>query len=134
MATEEKGKEEQQPKKKITKTAAIQRYLKRRPDAKPREIVAALAKKGIEVTPATVSTIKNQMKNKGLLGSTTATATTKAARKTTSRRGRRPGRPKASAAANDTLEMLKQAKSLAETAGGVDKAKKLLDALAELQA
>ncbi len=132
MATEEKGKEEQQPKKKITKTAAIQRYLKRRPDAKPREIVAALAKKGIEVTPATVSTIKNQMKNKGLLGGTTAT--TKAARKTTSRRGRRPGRPKASAAANDTLEMLKQAKSLAETAGGVDKAKKLLDALAELQA
>ncbi len=132
MATEEKGKEEQQPKKKITKTAAIQRYLKRRPDAKPREIVAALAKKGIEVTPATVSTIKNQMKNKGLLGG--ATATTKAARKTTSRRGRRPGRPKASAAANDTLEMLKQAKSLAETAGGVDKAKKLLDALAELQA
>ena len=132
MASEEKGKEEQQPKKKITKTAAIQRYLKRRPDAKPREIVAALAKKGIEVTPATVSTIKNQMKNKGLLGA--APTATKTARKTTSRRGRRPGRPKASAAAGTTLEMLKQAKSLAETAGGVDKAKKLLDALAELQA
>ena len=128
MATEQKGKEEQS-RKKVTKTAAIQRYLKRHPDAKPREIVAALTKKGIEVTPATVSTIKSQMKNKGLLGGAAASAKPKAGR-----RGRRPGRPKSGAAAGATLEMLKQAKSLAETAGGVDKAKKLLDALAELQA
>ncbi len=131
MATEQKGKEET-PKKKVTKTAAIQRYLKRKPDAKPREIVAALAKKGIQVTPATVSTIKNQMKNKGLLPAAGGTAKPKRAT-ASARRGRKPGRPR-QAEANTTLDMLKQAKSLAESAGGVDKAKKLLDALAELQA
>ncbi len=131
MATEQKQKEEkpQKPQKKLTKTAAIQRYLKRKPEAKPREVVAALAKKGMQVTPATVSTIKNQMKNKGMLPAAGGAA--KAKRATASARR---GRPRKAAAANATLDMLKQAKSLAETAGGVDKAKKLLDALAELQA
>ncbi len=127
MAADQKPKEEK-PQKKVTKTSLIQRYLKRHPDAKPREVVAALAKKGVEVTPATVSTIKNQMKNKGLLGDSPKAKQGRVA----ARRGRKPRRT--SPAAGATLDMLKQAKSLAESAGGVDNAKKILDALAELQA
>ncbi len=131
MAAEEKTAKEEKPRRRGrgsgTKVAAIRRYLNRHPDAKPREVVAALKRRGIDVTPASVSTIKHQLKTKGLLQPSGAAAGAKA-KATPARRGRRPA-----AAGEITAEALMQAKSLADSLGGVEQAKKALDALAKLQ-
>lgn len=47
------------PQKRVNKTQAIKGYLTEHPHAKPREIAAALEKRGIVVTPQYVSSIKS---------------------------------------------------------------------------
>lgn len=49
---------------KVNKSAAIREYLKSNGDAKPKEIVAALAEKGITVSPNMVSIVKAKTKVK----------------------------------------------------------------------
>jgi len=49
---------------KVNKSAAIREYLKSNADAKPKEIVAALAEKGITVSPNMVSIVKAKTKVK----------------------------------------------------------------------
>ena len=49
---------------KVNKSAAIRDYLSAAPEAKPKEIVAALAEKGITVSPNMVSIVKAKTKIK----------------------------------------------------------------------
>ena len=49
---------------KVNKSAAIREYLAANPEAKPKEIVAALADKGITVSPNMVSIVKAKTKIK----------------------------------------------------------------------
>lgn len=49
---------------KVNKSAAIREYLKSNADAKPKDIVAALAEKGITVSPNMVSIVKAKTKVK----------------------------------------------------------------------
>ena len=84
---------------------------------RPKDLIAALAAKGITVAPAQVS------------------ATLKAAGMRRTRRKKAAASPQAhhqSAPAGPTLEHLLAAKALAGKLGGIDKAKKALDAWAKL--
>jgi hypothetical protein len=93
---------------------AIRTYKADHQDAGPKAISEALAKDGIKVTPAFVSTVLSNAKRKGGKG----------------RRGRKPG-PRGGGT-NKTLQNLMQAKKLADQFGGVEPALKALQALAKL--
>ncbi|MEX2118318.1 MAG: hypothetical protein WD847_01805 [Pirellulales bacterium] len=107
----------------VNKSQAIRDYLKTNPGAGPKEVIASLGAQGLEVSPALVSNIKyggSRMTKK-------------------KRRRRRKGTKRATAArarsSNDTvsLSLLMEAKKLADHLGGVEKAKRALDALSRLQ-
>lgn len=49
---------------KVNKSAAVREYLKGQKQAKPKEVVAALKEKGIDVSPTMVSMIRAQSKVK----------------------------------------------------------------------
>jgi hypothetical protein len=95
-----------------TKSDAIRSYKSNHHKAGPTEIAAALSKDGTNVTPAFVSTVLSNDKRR-------------------SRKGRRAlasrGRP-----AGDPLQVLVQAKKMADHMGGIDKARSALDALARI--
>lgn len=95
------------------KSEAIREYKADHTDAGPKAVAEGLAKAGIKVTPAFVSTVLSNDKRKSGKG----------------RRGRKPG-PKAGS--NKTFDSLLQAKKLAAKFGGVEPALKALQSLAEL--
>ena len=101
---------------KVSKSKAIRDYMAAKPGVGPTAVAQALAKEGVKVSAAFVSTVKSMAKNK--------------------KPGRRVGRPRGRkpAAAGDqfTVSELLQAKKLAEQMGGVEKAKAAIDALAKL--
>lgn len=102
---------------KQNKTAAIVEEYAKNPSAKPAEIAEILNKRGIDVTPAYVSTIKSIRKRNGEpIGAATAAAPFK----------------KRGSGADISLEELKVAKSLADQLGGIDHATKVLEALRKL--
>lgn len=101
-------------KRRINKSQKIRDYLTESPEAQPSEVVEALGKSRIKVTPGQVSQVKWQMSQQG--GG-------KAKRK--GRRGRSQG--------DVNLGDLLKAKQLAEQMGGVEEAQKALDALAKLR-
>jgi hypothetical protein len=87
-------------------------------DARPKDVIAALAAQGIKVTSGQVVTIRKSMGGKG--------------RK---RRKSHAGRPAVVAEANGAtlnVDHLVAAKKLAEQVGGIDVARKALDALNRL--
>lgn len=96
------------------KSVAIRTYKASHQDAGPKAVAEALAKEGIKVTPAFVSTVLSNDKRKGGKG----------------KRGRKSG-PRGGGA-NKTLNSLIQAKKLADQFGGVEPALKALKALAKL--
>lgn len=96
------------PPKKVNKSEAIRAYFSKNEGAKPKDVVAALAKDGIEVSPQQVSTVRYS-----------------AGRTTKKRAG------KSSNAVQ--LDSLIAASEFAEKVGGVDEAKKLLEAVAKIQ-
>jgi len=107
-------------KKKVNKTAAIVAEYAKNPEAKPRDIAAALNKKGLDVTSAYVSTIKASRKRDGKpLGEAVASAPPSFKKKT--------GKDAIS------LEELQAAKNLADELGGIDQASRVLDALRKLR-
>lgn len=136
------------------KSAAIRDYLESNPNAKPKEIVEHLQSKGMDVTPAFVSTIKSKLLSSGQLsaggGSAAAPAPTKrrgrpkgagAARKKVTRRGRAPKAAAAKTAApaaakapagSVSVDGIVLAKKLADQLGGVDKARAALAALEKI--
>jgi len=91
-----------------SKAAKIRALLTERPDAKAKEIVAALAAQKVKVTPGQVYNLKSTM-GKPASGN---------------------GKPAAKKASG--FESLIQAKKLADAMGGVDKARAALDVLARL--
>ncbi len=110
-------------KSKINKSQAVRDYIAEYPDAKPAEISAAMAERGIEVSPQAVSTIKYQASKK---------------QGAPKRRGRPRKTDKATTSArsngrSNELQHLIAVKELADKVGGIEEAKKLLDALAKLR-
>ncbi|MFO0906228.1 MAG: hypothetical protein U0939_24690 [Pirellulales bacterium] len=112
--------------KRASASQAIRDYCKANPDAQTKDVAAKMLEMGFsKVTPSYVSTIRSLAKAKEAKGTVAP---------------RKPGRPKASAAAASvgsgalTLETLLQAKELAAKLGGVAQAQAALDALAKLGA
>jgi hypothetical protein len=97
-----------------TKSELIRSYKTEHDDAGPTAIAAALTKEGTKVTPAFVSTVLSNAKRRGRKGRRGA--------------GRRAGRP----AGGDAVQVLMQAKKMADQMGGIDKARSALDALARI--
>jgi hypothetical protein len=108
-----------------SKSGAVRAYLKRKPDAGPTEVSAALKKKGIIISPAHVSNVKAALRKAGEASGANGEAVAANGR---ARRGRKP-------AARDAVSLgsLLEARRFAERVGGLDKATELLDALAKLQ-
>lgn len=106
------------------KTAAIKDYIASNPNAGPRDVSTALKEKGLDVTPQYVSTIKSKL---GLGGG--------------KRRRGRPGRPAGASAATAgrkapssvVYENLVEAKKFVQSIGDVERARRALDAYANLQ-
>ena len=92
---------------KVNKTKEIKNYIQQHAGALPTEVVAALAKRGITVKPGYVSTIKYELKRRNGGGL----------------RGGKKG---------VTLDGLKSAKAFAEDCGGIENARQVLNAYAEL--
>src|SRR5262245_36185243 len=93
-----------------SKAAKIRALLAERPDATAKEIIEALAAKKVKVTAAQVYNLKSTSSN--------------------GRGGR--GRSTSSHGLTSGVDVLIQAKKLADAMGGVDKARAALDVLAKL--
>jgi hypothetical protein len=114
------------------KSQAIREYYEANPDAKPKQVVEALAEKGVNVTAAFVSTIKS-------------TSINKPAKATKGKRGPKPGARsvkaprvatvKAAAVKSGgsvSIDSLLKAKSLVNELGGLENAMTALAALKRL--
>ncbi len=100
----------------VNKSAAIREQLTQNPKMKAKEIVAALAEKGIEVKPGMVYFTKGRMK-KGKQG--------KARAKAEANTGN------ARAVRSDPVGIIRKVKNLASEVGGLAKLKALVEELAE---
>ncbi len=99
-------------KSKLNKSEEIRNYYASNPGAKPKEVAAALKKKGLVVTPQFVSTIRSVSKRKnGKVG--------------------RPGRPPGSGRSNGgvSYEALVKVKKIVDECGSIGDARAALDAL-----
>jgi hypothetical protein len=99
----------------------IREYFEANPSAGPTEVVNALAEKKVKVTPTLVSNVKSRMQHGG---------------NSTAKTGRRgPGRPPRSSAgeASFSMSLLVEAKRFADSAGSLDAARQVIDALLKLQ-
>ena len=111
------------PKSGVNKTQEIKKALAATPGKSPKEISEALMAKGIEISPAYVSTIKTNLKAK--MGAPKKKVAAK--KKATKKRA-----PKVAPATDISFEQLKKAKEMAQQLGGAEKAKEALAALAQL--
>ena len=101
----------------VNKSQAIREYYDANPFAKPKEVANELKKKGIQVTPAFVSTIRSTSKRKGgKIG--------------------KPGRPVGSTNrrlnGDVSVEALVQVKQIVDEMGGIPQARAALAALEKL--
>lgn len=104
-------------KKSQNKSQAIRDYYQSHPNAKPREVVAALKKKGVVVNAQFVSTIRSVSKKKGgKIG--------KPGRPVGSGRHPRPG--------DVSLDSLLKVKKIVDEMGGIGQARSALTALEQL--
>ena len=131
------------PKSSVNKTQVIEKALAASPGKGPKEISEALTAKGVDVSPAYVSTIKTNLKAKTatstpvtptpavpIVATPKKKATKKkkiAKKKVTKKRA-----PKAAVTSDITFEQLCMAKAMAQQLGGAEKAKKALAALSQL--
>ncbi len=111
------------------KSQEIRDYYVENPDAKPKQVVEALAAKGVVVTPAFVSTIKSTTGKKGPK-TTRGPRVKRATKTTTSTRGPQPAAVKAGGSV--TIDSLVRAKGLVKELGGIDNAMSALAALKRL--
>jgi hypothetical protein len=101
-----------EPKASINKTQAIKDALKAHPRKGPKELSAMLTEQGLQISAAYISTIKFALKKK---------------------RGPGKAKPAAAGTSNEQwLATLMAAKKLAAQLGGVEAAKKAIDALSKL--
>lgn len=103
------------------KSEAIRNYVQENPDAKPKEIVEALAKLGLEATPAYVSTIKTKMKS-GDGGSTTTSSSKGRGRKASTATATSNG----NGASQTSVDQLVQARKFVDACGGLEQAQSAL--------
>jgi len=103
----------------VNKSQAIRDYLSTNPKATGNEITAALAKKGIKVSPGLASNVKY----------TSGPNRKKTAGKKTVVKRRRPGKR---SAADLSLSDLLATKSLVDQLGGIGEARRALDTLEKL--
>ena len=109
-----------------SKSAAIVDQVQQNPEAGNTEIAAALnTQYGWDVSPAYVSTIKSQ---KGLTKRRSGSK-----KKAVAKTAKRVGRPKTATTSDLSLSQLQDAKRLSDDLGGIEQARKALDALAELR-
>lgn len=122
----------------LNKSASIREYLAANPAAKPREIVEALAAKGVVVTPMFVSTIKSKAVAEGEIkvtkrrgrpkGTVKGPVTRKAAAKAVTKGTKRS----VAAGESVSIEGLVTAKELVAKLGGFEKARAVLSALEKI--
>jgi len=114
------------------KSQAIRAYYEANPEAKPKQVVEALAAQGVDVTAAFVSTIKSTSVNKSAKpakakrGPKAATTSVKAPKAAAAK----PAAAKASGGVS--IDSLIKAKSLVRDLGGIDNALSALAALKRL--
>ena len=108
-------------KRKVNKTQAVKDYLAENPDAATKDVVAAMKKQRITVSPNYVSTIRSKGK-----GKKKGVAKKKVAAK-------KKAAPKKKAADDKiSLSAIMEAKKLAAKLGGIENAKEAISALAKL--
>ena len=94
----------------VNRSQAIRDLLAQNPKMASREVVAALAGRGIKVRPSLVYFVKGKMRRS---------------------RRRQVGRRMAEAGVASPVDLILKVRSLAQQAGGMGKLKQLVDALAE---
>ena len=104
------------PKTELSKTQAVKNYLARHPEATARIVIPALASEGINVSQALVNNTRSRLKKQPRRKFRTARVSV--ARRTS-----------AQLSADDLFE----AKRLVDQLGGIDNARKALDALEQLR-
>ncbi|MEM1226837.1 MAG: hypothetical protein AAGJ40_14150 [Planctomycetota bacterium] len=117
------------------KSKSIRDFHASNPSVKPKEMSALLAKKGVDVTPAFISTILSTDKRKGGTTGKRGRPSKKTARAAApATKSVRRGRPPAAAKSNGeiSLDSLIEVKKIVDKMGGVDDAKNALLALEKL--
>ncbi len=111
------------------KSEAIRDYYAAHPDAKPKQVVAALQKKRITVSAGFVSTIRSKSKENATVGKPGRPPGTK-----TVRRGRPAGRGDSSPAASleYSIDSLLKVKRIVNEMGGFGETRNALSALEKL--
>ena len=129
--------------KSINKSQAVRDYLSTQPDAMPKDVMAALAKDGIDVSRILVSTVKNKLKN-GSAGQKAAAKRAAKKRVAKKRSARKRAVVAASPAAPTVVEKpatnsgtitLDQIKMVAQTIyalGGYERVTEVLEVIKEL--
>ncbi|QDU98219.1 hypothetical protein [Lignipirellula cremea] len=107
----------------VNKTAAVKSEFAKNPEARPKEVVAALAEQGVVVTTGYVSTIKSAMKR----GDDGAAAPVAGFRK------RKAVAGKTVSSTGISLVDLQAARDLASKLGGIEQAKMVLEELKNLR-
>lgn len=103
----------------VNKAQAVRdEFEKQGVDSAPKDVIAALKKRGIDVAPAQVSNIRTSLRGP--------------AKKKKSAKRQVVGRKAATKSDSVSIDALIAAKKLADQMGGVDKAKQALDVLAKL--
>ncbi len=108
-------------KKSINKSQAVRDYLSGQPDAMPKEVIAALAKKGIEVSRILVSTVKSKVNKTGTAKKVSAAVATVPAVV-----------EKPSNGSTITLEQVKKVAHTINTLGGIQRVTEVLAVIKEL--
>jgi hypothetical protein len=117
------------------KSQAIRDYYAANPEAKPKQVVEALAAQGVDVSAAFVSTIKSTSLTKGSrkTGAKRGPRSVKAASEgTTSRSSARESAASRRSEGTVSIESLVKAKGLVKELGGLDNAISTLEALKRL--
>jgi hypothetical protein len=117
----------------VNKSKAVRDYLGKNPQAGPKQIVEGLAAQGIEVSRALASVVKYKPGPK-------KRAAKKRTKKRAARKAGRPARARAGVAAAPkgkanrlTADDLFEAKRLVDSLGGIDEARRALEALEQLR-
>jgi len=116
------------------KSQAIRDYYAANPEAKPKQVVEALAAQGVDVSAAFVSTIKSTSLTKGTrkAGAKRGPRAAKAGTESVSRPSARSAAPARRSEGTVSIESLIKAKGLVNELGGLDNAISTLEALKRL--
>lgn len=116
------------------KSQAIRDYYAANPEAKPKQVVEALAAQGVDVSAAFVSTIKSTSLTKGSrkTGAKRGPRSVKAGSESTTSRSSARGAASRRSEGTVSIESLVKAKGLVKELGGLDNAISTLEALKRL--